>query len=81
MGCADSIDRVPILDVSGARDGGGNANAPTKLIYTLDPAAAKRWSFEIDNLSFLVMVPEFSSDPMLTIVGGTLAYVEEKRFG
>jgi hypothetical protein len=60
-------------DESKGRDGGGNANAPTKLVYTLDPAAAKRWSFEIDNLSFLVVVPEFSSDPMLTIVGGLVA--------
>ena len=60
-------------DESQGRDAGGNANAPTKLVYTLDPAAAKRWSFEIDNLSFLVIVPEFSSDPLLTVVGGLVA--------
>jgi hypothetical protein len=60
-------------DESKGRDAGGNAKAPTKLTYTLDPAAAKRWSFEIDNLSFLVVVPEFSSDPLLTIVGGLVA--------
>jgi hypothetical protein len=61
-------------DESQGRDGSGNANAPTKLTYNLDPAAAKRWSFEIDNLSFLVFVPQFSvSDALLTIIGGMVA--------
>jgi hypothetical protein len=61
-------------DASKGRDGAGNANAPTKLTYNLDPAAAKRWSFEIDNLSFLVFVPQFSaSDALLTIIGGMVA--------
>jgi hypothetical protein len=61
-------------DESKGRDGSGNANAPTKLTYNLDPAAANRWSFEIDNLSFLVFVPAFSSsDALLTVIGGMVA--------
>ena len=60
-------------DESKGRDASNNANAPTTFAYTLDPAAAKRWSFEIDNLSFMVVVSEFSSDPLLTIVGGLVA--------
>jgi hypothetical protein len=61
-------------DESQGRDGSGNAIAPTKLTYTLDPTAAKRWSFEIDNLSFLVFVPAFSaSDALLTIIGSMVA--------
>jgi hypothetical protein len=58
---------------------GTAANAPTKLNYTLDPTAAKRWSFEIDNLSFLVYVPAFSSsDALLTIIGGMVADEQTK---
>ena len=58
---------------------GTTANAPTKLNYTLDPTAAKRWSFEIDNLSFLVYVPAFSSsDALLTIIGGMVADEQTK---
>jgi hypothetical protein len=58
---------------------GTAANAPTALKYTLDPTAAKRWSFEIDNLSFLVYVPAFSSsDALLTIIGGMVADEQTK---
>ncbi|MCU1321477.1 MAG: hypothetical protein JWM43_1126 [Acidobacteriaceae bacterium] len=62
-------------DESKGRDGvTKKANAPTQLTYTLDPAAAKRWSFSITNLSFLVYVPEFSkSDALLTVVGDMVA--------
>ncbi len=55
---------------------GGAANAPTVLTYNLDPAAvapAHRWSFSVTPLTFLVNVPEFSSDPLLMVVGGFVA--------
>ena len=62
-------------DVSQGRDTTtGAAIAPTQLTYSLDPAAAKRWSFEISNLSFLVFVPAFStSDALLTVIGDMVA--------
>ncbi len=61
-------------DVSQGRDGSGNATAPTQFTYTLNPAGTPRWSFDIENLSFLVYVPEFSSsDALLTIIGGLKA--------
>ena len=55
---------------------GGAANAPTVLTYNLDPTAvapAHRWSFSVTPLTFLVNVPEFSSDPLLMVVGGFVA--------
>ncbi len=55
---------------------GGAANAPTVLTYNLDPTAvapAHRWSFSVTPLTFLVNVPEFSSSPLLMVVGGFVA--------
>jgi hypothetical protein len=50
------------------------ANAPTSLTYTLNPAGSPRWSFDIENLSFMVYVPAFSTtDALLTIIGGLKA--------
>ncbi len=50
------------------------ANAPTSLTYKLNPTGSPRWSFDIENLSFLVYVPAFSSsDALLTIIGGLKA--------
>jgi hypothetical protein len=63
-------------DESQGRTGTGAAKAPTVLTYNLDPAAvapAQRWSFSVTPLTFLVNVPEFSSDPLLMVVGGFVA--------
>jgi hypothetical protein len=52
---------------------GGAANAATVLTYNVDPSAPKRWSFSVTPLTFMVTVPEFSSNPLLMIIGGFVA--------
>ena len=41
----------------------------THVTFRLDPAASPRWSLDIKNVSFLVMVDGFGSDPLLTFFG------------
>ena len=63
-------------DTSAGKDGSGNWKAPTKIVFALDPAhtmpdgAGRDWWFSIQQVSFAVTIPEFGSDPLLTIVGG-----------
>jgi hypothetical protein len=41
----------------------------THVTFRLDPAASPRWSLDIKNVSFLVMVDGFGGDPLLTFFG------------
>jgi hypothetical protein len=41
----------------------------THVTFRLDPAISPRWSLDIKNVSFLVMVDGFGSDPLLTFFG------------
>ncbi len=66
-------------DTSKAKNGAGNWNAPTKVIFKLDPAHTqpdsdgRNWWLTIGRISFAVSVPEFGADPLLTIIGGFAA--------
>ena len=46
---------------------------PAMLNYSVDSSASPSWSLSIGPLSFLVTVPVFGSDPILTITGGFAA--------
>jgi hypothetical protein len=41
-----------------------------QLDYTVDSSASPSWTLSLKTLSFLVTVPAFGSDPVLTITGG-----------
>jgi hypothetical protein len=44
-----------------------------KLTYSVDSSASPSWTLSIGTLSFLVTVPIFGSNPILTITGGFYA--------
>ncbi len=44
--------------------------SPTVLTYTVDSSASPSWTLSIGKFSLQVIVPLFSSDPLLTITGG-----------
>ena len=46
------------------------SSAPTVLTYTVDSSASPSWTLSIGKFSLQVIVPLFSSDPLLTITGG-----------
>lgn len=69
-------------DTGGGQTGSGAAtkwNKPTKISFNIDPARTlpdsngRNWWLTIAPISFSVTVPEFGSDPILTIVGGFAA--------
>jgi hypothetical protein len=55
---------------------GSTWNNPTVIEFAIDPAHSlpdgngRDWWFSIATVSFAVVVPEFGSDPLLTIIGG-----------
>ena len=63
-------------DTSKGKDGSGNWTKPTTIDFAIDPAHTlpqsneRDWWFTIGPISFAVTVPEFGSDPLLTIIGG-----------
>ena len=46
---------------------------PAELVYSVNSAAQPSWTLSLKTLSFLVTVPTFGSDPLLTITGGFYA--------
>ncbi len=66
-------------DTSKGKNGSGNWSAPTKIVFNLDPAHTnpqgngRNWWLTIEPISFAVTIPEFGSDPLLTIIGGFAA--------
>jgi hypothetical protein len=71
-------------DASKGKNPSGNWNAPTKVVFNLDPAHTnpqghgRNWWLTIEPISFAVTVPEFGSDPLLTIIGGFAADDRQK---
>jgi hypothetical protein len=63
-------------DTSKGKNKAGDWNNPTVIQFAIDPAHSlpqnngRDWWFSIATVSFAVVVPEFGSDPLLTIIGG-----------
>jgi hypothetical protein len=48
-------------------------SAPAKLSYSVDSSASPNWTLSVGPLSFLVTLPAFGSNPLLTIRGSFYA--------
>jgi hypothetical protein len=55
---------------------GGKWSKPTDISFNIDPghtspnSKGRNWWLTIEPISFAVTIPEFGSDPLLTIIGG-----------